>query len=1227
MLLRCLCLRYEHGAFYTRAGCTLVALNPFQAVPLLYASATVHAYHTSPRLLELEPHLFAVAELAFRSATSGPDPRDQSVVVSGESGAGKTWSSRCLMRYLALLQPQEQLHPQEHIERVLHSNPLMEAFGNACTLRNNNSSRFGKYVQLQLNSEHELVGASIQTYLLEKTRVVFQAPHERNFHIFYQMVKGASEQEREAWDLPAEAKFPWLPNAEQHLEEDDFEVTKVAMVNLGMEPGQRDLVFQVLSALLHLGTVSFTQHDEAKPCSVQPAAHGSLAAACRLLRLPEDAVRAGLVLRQIATTQGGRRSVLLATCTRRECSTRRDCLAKLVYTRLFEWLVALVNTRIGAGSSTWSRFIGLLDVYGFESFPMNSLEQLCINYANEKLQQHFVAHFLRAQQEEYVQEGLQWSFIDYEDNSSCLELIEGPGSVATPVGPAPSLFSLLNEACRANRESNAAALDTHLRRTLAGRRCMSWPRFSDAPEFVVEHYAGYVPYRIEGLAQKNEDPVPPELITLLEGSHNPLLQQLFPMSPAGGGEPPSPAPRGKARVTTVVSKFKTSLDSLMRLLQSSTPHYVRCIKPNAACRPHTFIPEEVLPQLEACGIVETINISAAGFPVRVPHQSFVDRYGVLLGSAHDPAGEAAASGHEGPGGSGHSGPDDPDGRNASARQRRRRRVALGRADASERILELAVAVGRKPPSPPASRPSSPPSPTSSAPPRRSAAAHCGKTKIFLAQETVRAARLARDECGGGGGWGGFAYRGLPLGKNRGPASPPTPTARSCQPCRETSPCGDRGAATGHGANGERADGYESPFDSVDKRQGRAGVTRDLAPAIWRTQLESLEQARRWALDLRAKRIQACWRRLLARRLARRHRATLTIQACWRGTLARKLARSHRAAVRTIQAYWRGTLARKLARSHRAAVRTIQTYWRGTLARKLAQRHRAAVRTIQAYWRGTLARKLARSHRAAARTIQACWRGTLARRLARRHRAALLTIQTYWRGTLARRLARSHRAAARTIQTYWRGTLARRLAQRHRAAVLTIQTYWRGTLARRFVRRHRAAIHTIQAYWRGMLARRLARRHRAAVRTIQAGFRACRARREATRAQSAASTVQRAWRTRKRRMEESALDELDSASSPPLSAVGATNSPGGLVHQSPSSSITAITSPSSSITAITAPSSPTIKMSAQGIATIRALPRARVHLRVARSPLMHADRCPNSLASPGGEGLNDLALVC
>ncbi|CAN0044331.1 unnamed protein product [Lampetra planeri] len=1055
-VLRCLCLRYERGAFYTRAGCTLVALNPFQAVPLLYASPTVHAYHTCPRLQELGPHLFAVAELAFRSATSGPDPRDQSVVVSGESGAGKTWSSRCLMRYLALasrpggggggsapgdaggaisdvndphqqLHPQQlhhqqlhqqQLHPQEHIERVLHSNPLMEAFGNACTLRNNNSSRFGKYVQLQLNSDHELVGASIQTYLLEKTRVVFQAPHERNFHIFYQMVKGASEQEREAWGLPVEATFPWLPNAEQHLEEDDFEVTKVAMVNLGMEPGERDLVFQVLSALLHLGTVSFTQHDEAKPCSVQPAGHGSLATACRLLRLSEEAVRARLALREIATTQGGRRSVLLTPCARRECSTRRDCLAKLVYTRLFEWLVALVNTRIGAGSSTWSRFIGLLDVYGFESFPMNSLEQLCINYANEKLQQHFVAHFLRAQQEEYAQEGLQWSFIDYEDNSSCLELIEGPGSVATPVGPAPSLFSLLNEACRANRESNAAALDTHLRRTLAGRRCVSWPRFSDAPEFVVEHYAGYVPYRIDGLTQKNEDPVPPELITLLEGSHNPLLQQLFPVSPAGGGEPPSPsppgpAPRGKARVMTVVSKFKASLDSLMRLLQSSTPHYVRCIKPNAACRPHTFIPEEVLPQLEACGIVETINISAAGFPVRVPYQSFVDRYGVLLGSAHDSAGgPAAASGHEGPGGDG--GPS---------------RVALGRGDASERILELAVAVGRKPPSPPSS--------TSSAPPRRSAAAHCGKTKIFLAQET----------------------------------------------------------------------------------------------------LESLEQARHWALDLRAKRIQACWRRLLARRLARRHQAARTIQAYWHGMLARRLARSHRAA-RTIQASWHGTLARRLARRHRAAVRTIQACWRGTLARRFVRRHRAAVRTIQAYWRGTLARRLARSHRAAVRTIQAYWRGTLARRLARSHRVAVCTIQAYWRGTLARRLARSRRAAVRTIQAYWRGTLARRLARSHRVAVCTIQAYWRGTLARRLARSHRAAVRTIQACWRGTLARRFVRRHRAA-RAIQAetaplfqlprreieptacspsprgaGFRGCRARRETARAQGAASTLQRAWRTRK-----------------------------------------------------------------------------------------------------------------
>lgn len=254
-------------------------------------------------------------------------------------------------------------------------------------------------------------------------------------------------------------------------------------------------------------------------------------------------------------------------------------------------------------------------MYGFECFQMNNLEQLCINYANEKLQQHFVGHYLKAQQEEYVSEGLEWSFVKYQDNQGCLDLIEG-----SPM----SVFSLLNEESRLNRASDAQMLRVRLEKELSENGNISWDKFSKEPHFTVAHYAGKVNYQIQGMVEKNKDPVPPELINMLQKSNNGLLHHIF--AEIEDGKQTS---KGLSKVT-VVSKFKNSLESLMRILHSTTPHYTRCIKPNQDCKPLTFKKEEVIMQLEACGIVETIHISAAGFPIRIPFESFIQRYGVIL---------------------------------------------------------------------------------------------------------------------------------------------------------------------------------------------------------------------------------------------------------------------------------------------------------------------------------------------------------------------------------------------------------------------------------------------------------------------------------------------------------------------------------------------------------------------------------------------------------------------
>ncbi|KAF4789735.1 Unconventional myosin-XIX [Turdus rufiventris] len=589
-VLKCLQARYRVNLFYTNAGCSLVALNPFQPFSCLYSPELMREYHVALCPQDLKPHIFAVAEQTYRNVQKQMDPVNQSIIVSGESGAGKTWTSRCLMKFYAsvaasVISPKGSETVERIEKRVLDSNPVMEAFGNACTLRNNNSSRFGKYIQLQLDRFHHLTGASIQTFLLEKTRVAYQAPNERNFHIFYQITKGATAEERLEWNLPEGAEYRWLPNSERNLDEDCFEVTRGAMFHLGIGHATQSNIFKFVK----------TTAD--------------------LLQIPVEELLESLRIRTI--TAGKQQQVFKKPCSRAECETRRDCLAKVIYARLFEWLVLVINENIYTDPSVWTSFIGLLDVYGFEAFPENNLEQLCINYANEKLQQHFVAHYLKAQQEEYAAEGLQWSFINYKDNQNCLDLIEG-----NPL----SIFSLLNEECRLNRASNTDLFQTRIEKALSSNQCLSRDKFSKKPNFIISHYAGKVCYQLAAMVEKNKDAVPPELLHVLQNSKDPLLQKLFPVTEKNQNNTKT---QNRAAVVTVVSKFKSSLEHLMEILSRTTPHYIRCIKPNADCKAMTFRREEVLSQLQACGIVEAITISAAGFPVRIPFQSFIERYQLL----------------------------------------------------------------------------------------------------------------------------------------------------------------------------------------------------------------------------------------------------------------------------------------------------------------------------------------------------------------------------------------------------------------------------------------------------------------------------------------------------------------------------------------------------------------------------------------------------------------------
>ncbi|KAI4814595.1 hypothetical protein KUCAC02_003784 [Chaenocephalus aceratus] len=360
------------------------------------------------------------------------------------------------------------------------------------------------------------------------------------------MLKGATDEQRKEWKMPCGKHFVWLPNSEKTVEEDSFQETVEAMVHLGIKAERQRQLFRILSGILQLGNLNFSSMDESQPCDLDEQSKDFLQRAADLLCVPAEELLMSL---RVRTLKAGKQSVL-KPCCRAECSMRRDCLAKVIYAQLFEWLVTFINNSICADKSTWCNFIGVLDVYG-------------------------------AQQEEYVSEGLEWSFVKYQDNQSCLDLLEG--------SPVSGVFS---------SERDAKTMKVRLEKELGNNANISWDKFSKQPHFTVAHYAGQVAYQIQGMVEKNKDPVPPELIKLLQESENSLLHHIF-----TDKETEIPTSKGLSKVT-VVSKFKNSLESLMRILHTTTPHYTRCIKPNPDCKPLTFKKEEVIMQLEAmwdCG--------------------------------------------------------------------------------------------------------------------------------------------------------------------------------------------------------------------------------------------------------------------------------------------------------------------------------------------------------------------------------------------------------------------------------------------------------------------------------------------------------------------------------------------------------------------------------------------------------------------------------------------------
>ncbi|KAM3408668.1 hypothetical protein ACQJBY_001630 [Aegilops geniculata] len=600
--------RYSQDMIYTKAGPVLVAVNPFKKVAL-YGNEYIKAYRN--KTMD-SPHVYAIADSALREMKR--DEVNQSIIISGESGAGKTETAKIAMQYLASLGGGSGIEYE-----ILQTNPILEAFGNAKTLRNDNSSRFGKLIEIHFSTTGRICGAMVQTFLLEKSRVVQCAVGERSYHIFYQLCAGAPTTLREKLNLKKVDEYKYLKQSCCYSiagvdDAEMFRAVTEAMNIVHISQEDQENVFAMVSAVLWLGDVSFTIIDNEN--HVEITVEEAAETVSRLLGCSIEDLNLALSKRHMKVNNEN----IVQKLTLTQATDTRDALAKALYASLFEWLVEQINKSLSVGKRRTGRSISILDIYGFESFDKNSFEQFCINYANERLQQHFNRHLFKLEQEEYVEDGIDWAKVEFEDNQDCLNLFE-----KKPLG----LLSLLDEE---STFPNATDLTfaNKLKQHLDTNSCFRGER---GKAFAVRHYAGEVAYDTSGFLEKNRDLLHMDSIQFLAKCKLSIPQtfasKMLAQSDNLESVPYRPSVADSQKLS-VAMKFKGQLFQLMQRLESTTPHFIRCIKPNNLQLPAIYGQELVLQQLKCCGVLEVVRISRSGYPTRMTHQKFARRYGFLL---------------------------------------------------------------------------------------------------------------------------------------------------------------------------------------------------------------------------------------------------------------------------------------------------------------------------------------------------------------------------------------------------------------------------------------------------------------------------------------------------------------------------------------------------------------------------------------------------------------------
>lgn len=598
--------RYREDLIYTYSGLFLVAINPYCNVKL-YTQEYINLYHGSPRE-DNKPHIFAIAEEAYRKLLS--DKQDQSILVTGESGAGKTENTKKILQYLASITSEDKLvdSVSESFElKILQSNPILESFGNSQTVRNNNSSRFGKFIKIEFDERGKINGAHIEWYLLEKSRIVHQNSLERNYHIFYQLLSGLSSQELRKLELDSSSikEYRYLQNSNASIpgvdDSQNFQELLTAFKIVGFNDDEVFEIFKIISIILHIGNVEFVSER-----SEQASIKSDITKLCKLLGVPEADLKTAILKPK---SQAGKEWVSQSK-NATQARFILNSLSRSLYEKLFACVVARINQSLDHGSMT-ANYIGLLDIAGFEIFNYNSFEQLCINYTNERLQQFFNHYMFVLEQNEYLKENIQWDYIDYgKDLQTTINLIEQKG-------PLTGVLPLLDEESILPKSTD----ETFFSKLMStwDQKSTKFKRSKEPYCFVLTHYAGDVEYHIDGWLSKNKDPLSDNLLNVLKASSNNLVQTFFDDSQKKRG--------GSFRTSS--ARHREQLNSLLDQLSSTQPHFARCIIPNNKKKSKDFDRRLILEQLRCNGVLEGIRIAREGYPNRIFFKEFFQRYKLL----------------------------------------------------------------------------------------------------------------------------------------------------------------------------------------------------------------------------------------------------------------------------------------------------------------------------------------------------------------------------------------------------------------------------------------------------------------------------------------------------------------------------------------------------------------------------------------------------------------------